>query len=64
MQFLTRPFVVGEVVTLQQSGITGSIQRVSAIRTTLRTADGTLVSIPNKVGACMFDVCSPLLLCG
>lgn len=52
-QFFTRPFVAGDSVTCQGGGIVlnGVVERVTAMRTTLRTDDDVIVTIPNKVHA-------------
>lgn len=46
--FLTRPFVPGDTVTLG-GNVSGVVERVSPMRTTLLTDDGVVVTIPNKV---------------
>jgi hypothetical protein len=50
-QFLARPFVPGDNVTLggAGTGLTGIVERITPMRTTLRTEDDILVTIPNKV---------------
>jgi hypothetical protein len=52
LQFLARPFVPGDNVTLGSAatGLTGIVERITPMRTTLRTEDDILVTIPNKVG--------------
>jgi small-conductance mechanosensitive channel len=53
LQFLSRPFVVGDRV--QMTGIggvkaSGVVEVVEPMRTLLRTDDGAAVRVPNKVG--------------
>ena len=55
LQFLSRPFVVGERVQLTGVGgfkVSGVVEEVEPIRTLLRTDDGVPIRVPNKVGAC------------
>ncbi|GBF92443.1 mechanosensitive ion channel [Raphidocelis subcapitata] len=49
--FFSRPFITGESVTLQQGAmqISGTVLRVTPMRTLLRDADGVVISLPNKV---------------
>ena len=58
MQFLSRPFVVGDRIDILTSGgtkfATGYVERVDPIYTVLRTDTGTPVTINNKVG-CTFS---------
>ena len=53
MQFLSRPFVVGDRIDILTSGgtkfATGYVERVDPIYTVLRTDTGTPVTINNKV---------------
>eukprot|EP00775_Hariotina_reticulata_P001461 gene1461-1803_t len=50
--FLTRPFVIGDqVVFAGGANIEGTVEGVEIMRTLLRTVDGTLVAVPNKVVA-------------
>jgi small-conductance mechanosensitive channel len=51
-QFLARPFVPGDSVTLggAGTGLTGIVESITPMRTTLRTEDDILVTVPNKVG--------------
>ena len=53
MQFLSRPFVVGDRIDILTSGgtkfATGFVERVDPIYTVLRTDTGTPVTINNKV---------------
>lgn len=53
MQFLSRPFVVGDRVELSSGGgervMVGVIERVDPIRTIIRTDASLPVTIPNKV---------------
>lgn len=55
MQFLSRPFVVGDRIDILTSGgtkfATGFVERVDPIYTVLRTDTGTPVTINNKVQA-------------
>ena len=55
MQFLSRPFVVGERVDIAHSNgarfMTGFVERVDPMRTILRTDSCLPVMIPNKVSA-------------
>lgn len=52
MQFLSRPFVVGDRIDILTSGgtkfATGFVERVDPIYTVLRTDTGTPVTINNK----------------
>lgn len=52
-QFLARPFVPGDSVTLGSAGtgLTGIVEAITPMRTTLRTEDDILVTVPNKVTA-------------
>ena len=51
--FLSRPFVVGEQVVLSGGGgardVVGVVEAVEVLRTQLRTPEGVLVAVPNKV---------------
>eukprot|EP00879_Flechtneria_rotunda_P003477 GHRR01003706.1.p1 GENE.GHRR01003706.1~~GHRR01003706.1.p1 ORF type:complete len:364 (+),score=151.03 GHRR01003706.1:935-2026(+) len=51
--FLTRPFVAGDSVMCQsgQMVLSGVVEQVTPMRTTLRTGDDVLVTIPNKTFA-------------
>lgn len=53
LQFLSRPFVVGDRIDILTSGgtkfATGFVERVDPIYTVLRTDTGTPVTINNKV---------------
>ena len=53
MQFLSRPFVVGDRVELSSAGgervLVGVIERVDPMRTIIRTDASLPVTIPNKV---------------
>jgi hypothetical protein len=52
--FLSRPFVPGDSITVQAPGailVSGVVERVAPMRTLLRTDDGVLVTLPNKVGS-------------
>ena len=53
MQFLSRPFVVGDRVELSSAGgervLVGVIERVDPMRTIIRTDAALPVTIPNKV---------------
>ncbi|KAF6265688.1 Mechanosensitive ion channel-domain-containing protein [Scenedesmus sp. NREL 46B-D3] len=53
--FLARPFVPGDSVTLGSAatGLTGVVERITPMRTSLRTVDDILVTIPNKTVADM-----------
>ncbi|KAF8061339.1 dapb3 [Scenedesmus sp. PABB004] len=53
--FLTRPFVAGDSVTLQSGGVllSGVVEAVTPMRTTLRTDDDAVLTIPNKTVADM-----------
>ena len=58
MQFLSRPFVVGDRVELSSAGgervLVGVIERVDPMRTIIRTDASLPVTIPNKVlAACL-----------
>lgn len=53
MQFLSRPFVPGDAITVQGPShmiISGTVERVTPMRTMMRTDDDVLVTMPNKVG--------------
>jgi small-conductance mechanosensitive channel len=53
LQFLSRPFVAGDMVQFNGPGnlsVTGVVDKVAPMRVMLRTEDGAVVSIPNKVG--------------
>ena len=53
LQFLSRPFVVGDRVELSSGGgervLVGVIERVDPMRTIVRTDASLPVTIPNKV---------------
>lgn len=53
VQFLSRPFVVGDRVELSSGGgervMVGVIERVDPMRTIIRTDASLPVTIPNKV---------------
>jgi hypothetical protein len=53
LQFLSRPFVVGDRIDILTTGgakfATGFVERVEPIYTVLRTDSGTPVTINNKV---------------
>ena len=58
VQFLSRPFVVGDRVELSSAGgervLVGVIERVDPMRTIIRTDASLPVTIPNKVlAACV-----------
>ena len=60
MQFLSRPFVVGERIDISFSSggkfMTGYVEQVAPMRTILRTDSCVPVTIPNKVSrALMID---------
>lgn len=48
--FFSRPFVTGETVTLQQGSlqVSGTIIKVTPLRTMLRDPDGVVILLPNK----------------
>lgn len=52
MQFITRPFVVGDRVELRTSSgasvVTGLVERIAPMHTTIRSDLNTPVTIPNK----------------
>ena len=58
LQFLSRPFVVGERIDISHSSgakfLTGFVERVDPMRTILRTDTCMPVMIPNKVLRCPF----------
>lgn len=62
MQFLSRPFVVGDRIDILTSGgtkfATGFVERVDPIYTVLRTDTGTPVTISNKVRLCCINTAS------
>jgi hypothetical protein len=50
--FLSRPFVPGDSITVQAAGailVSGVVEKVTPMRTLLRTDDDVLVTLPNKV---------------
>lgn len=50
--FLSRPFVPGDSVTCQAAGailVSGVVEKVTPMRTLLRTDDDVFVTLPNKV---------------
>jgi hypothetical protein len=54
--FLTRPFVIGDQVRfvgalLGAEPVTGTVEGVEIMRTLVRTSEGTLVAVPNKLVA-------------
>jgi hypothetical protein len=52
--FLSRPFVPGDSITVQAAGailVSGVVEKVTPMRTLLRTDDDVLVTLPNKVRA-------------
>jgi hypothetical protein len=58
LQFLSRPFVAGDVVQFNGPGsmtVAGVVDKVAPMRVMLRTEDGAVVSIPNKVGRAGVD---------
>lgn len=64
MQFLSRPFVVGDRVELSSAGgervLVGVIERVDPMRTIIRTDASLPVTIPNKVpAACLHCLLLP-----
>ena len=52
VQFLTRPFVVGDRIELKTTGggsiLTGVVERIDPMRTMIRMDDSVPVNIPNK----------------
>jgi MscS family membrane protein len=44
--FFDKPFVTGDNLKIQQ--VTGTVERIGLRSTRIRTADKTLVSVPNK----------------
>jgi hypothetical protein len=62
LQFLSRPFVVGDRIDILTSGgtkfATGFVERVDPIYTVLRTDTGTPVTISNKVRLCCINAAS------
>eukprot|EP00878_Enallax_costatus_P018045 GHUV01018974.1.p1 GENE.GHUV01018974.1~~GHUV01018974.1.p1 ORF type:complete len:531 (+),score=75.48 GHUV01018974.1:260-1852(+) len=56
--FLSRPFVPGDAITVQGPSnfwISGTVERVTPMRTLMRTDDDVLVTMPNKV-CCQSDM--------
>jgi hypothetical protein len=52
LQFFTRPFVDGDSVLVQAPGgmtVSGVVEKTTIMRTTMRTDDDVVVTIPNKV---------------
>lgn len=50
--FVSRPFVPGDSITVQAPGailVSGVVEKVTPMRTLLRTDDDVLVTLPNKV---------------
>jgi hypothetical protein len=70
LQFFTRPFVDGDSVLVQAGGMTvsGVVEKTTIMRTSLRTDDDVVVTIPNKVCAVAnhifrwFEPCSVSIL--
>ena len=62
VQFLSRPFVVGDRIDILTSGgtkfATGFVERVDPIYTVLRTDTGTPVTINNKAWPSPIDMLS------
>ena len=56
MQFLSRPFVVGDRIDVNTSGgtkmLTGYVERVDPMRTIIRSDAGLPFMLPNKACAC------------
>jgi small-conductance mechanosensitive channel len=51
-QFLSRPFVAGDSITVQSTRhviVSGTVERITPLRTLMRTDDDVLVTVPNKV---------------
>ena len=52
LQFVSRPFVVGDRVELRTAGgasvVTGLVERIAPMSTTLRNDQNIPISIPNK----------------
>ena len=52
VQFLTRPFVVGDRVELKTTGggtvLTGFVERIDVMRTLIRTDKSVPVAVPNR----------------
>ncbi|KAF6252936.1 Mechanosensitive ion channel-domain-containing protein [Scenedesmus sp. NREL 46B-D3] len=49
--FLSRPFVAGDSITVQSTPgviVSGTVERVTLLRTLMRTEDDVLVTVPNK----------------
>lgn len=62
LQFLSRPFVAGDSITVQGVGnmvFSGTVERVTLMRTLMRTDDDVLVTVPNKVGDWQWAVSIP-----
>jgi hypothetical protein len=52
LQFLSRPFVAGDSITVQSTRhviVSGTVERITPLRTLMRTDDDVLVTVPNKV---------------
>uniref|UniRef100_A0A383W8Y8 Mechanosensitive ion channel MscS domain-containing protein n=1 Tax=Tetradesmus obliquus TaxID=3088 RepID=A0A383W8Y8_TETOB len=49
--FLSRPFVAGDSITVQSTRhviVSGTVERITPLRTLMRTDDDVLVTVPNK----------------
>ncbi len=58
LQFLSRPFVVGEQVVLSGGPrIEGIVEGVEIMRTLVRTNEGVVVAVPNKVSEALCSEC-------
>ena len=55
LQFISRPFVVGDRIEISSVGgskfVVGVVERVDPMRTIIRTDSCMPITIPNKVGA-------------
>jgi hypothetical protein len=65
LQFLSRPFVAGDSITVQSTRhviVSGTVERITPLRTLMRTDDDVLVTVPNKVrlGCCLLLLSSLL----
>ncbi|WIA40942.1 hypothetical protein OEZ86_004596 [Tetradesmus obliquus] len=50
--FLSRPFVAGDSITVQSTRhviVSGTVERITPLRTLMRTDDDVLVTVPNKI---------------
>jgi hypothetical protein len=59
LQFLSRPFVAGDSITVQSTRhviVSGTVERITPLRTLMRTDDDVLVTVPNKVRPTCYNI--------